>query len=162
MNTLSVCPCGLGDVYERCCQSYHLGELAENAEQLMRSRYSAFVYQEIDYIIATTLPIQQHLLDRVALLAWTQQLTWQKLTIKQVAKLDRLHSKVHFCADFIYNDTGVQECHEEHSVFVQMMNAQNKPCWYFLDPTVPILRNRQAVCPCKSGKKFQSCCGRFL
>ena len=36
------CPCGLGDNYDSCCGRLHKGEPARTAEQLMRSRYSAF------------------------------------------------------------------------------------------------------------------------
>ena len=35
----------------------------ETAEQLMRSRYSAFVLKNIPYIVQTTVPSQQTLLD---------------------------------------------------------------------------------------------------
>ena len=49
----SLCPCG-GGVYSRCCGPLHRGEQrAETAEQLMRSRYAAFVKGELDYLLAT-------------------------------------------------------------------------------------------------------------
>ncbi len=48
------CPCGSGKAYEACCGAYHAGEaLPETAEQLMRSRYSAFVRGDADYLLAT-------------------------------------------------------------------------------------------------------------
>ena len=37
---------------------------ADTAEQLMRSRYCAFVLQHVEYIVATTAPFQQALLDK--------------------------------------------------------------------------------------------------
>ena len=49
----SPCPCG-GVVYRSCCGPLHRGDQrAETAEQLMRSRYSAFARGEIDYLLAT-------------------------------------------------------------------------------------------------------------
>ena len=49
----SPCPCGVG-VYRSCCEPLHRGdERAETAEQLMRSRYSAFARREVDYLLAT-------------------------------------------------------------------------------------------------------------
>ena len=48
----SACPCGGGD-YERCCGVYHAGPAAGNAEQLMRSRYSAYVLGLSEYLHAT-------------------------------------------------------------------------------------------------------------
>ena len=47
------CPCG-GGAYLTCCGSLHRGDQrAETAEQLMRSRYSAFVKGELEYLLAT-------------------------------------------------------------------------------------------------------------
>ena len=39
----------------------------ETAKQLMRSRYSAFVLKNIPYIVQSTVPSQQALLDQKAL-----------------------------------------------------------------------------------------------
>ncbi|WP_288798245.1 YchJ family protein [uncultured Arsenicicoccus sp.] len=48
------CPCGSGDPYERCCRPLHLGRhTATTPEQLMRSRYSAFVVGDADYLLQT-------------------------------------------------------------------------------------------------------------
>jgi len=47
------CPCGGGD-YDRCCGPLHRDERrATTAEQLMRSRYSAFARGEVDYLLQT-------------------------------------------------------------------------------------------------------------
>ena len=47
------CPCG-GGVYRDCCGPLHRGDQrAQTAEQLMRSRYSAFVREELDYLLVT-------------------------------------------------------------------------------------------------------------
>jgi SEC-C motif-containing protein len=53
-NTL--CPCGSGSKYKKCCRKYHQGALPKTAEALMRSRYSAYVFGLADYIMATTHP----------------------------------------------------------------------------------------------------------
>ncbi len=47
------CPCGSLKAYERCCQKYHEGELPGDAEELMRSRYTAYVLKLEDYLLAT-------------------------------------------------------------------------------------------------------------
>jgi len=50
------CPCG-GPAYERCCGRYvDNGEIPETAEQLMRSRYSAYVQHKEPYLKATWHP----------------------------------------------------------------------------------------------------------
>ncbi|NGX55804.1 MAG: hypothetical protein K1060chlam5_00031 [Candidatus Anoxychlamydiales bacterium] len=48
------CPCHSKKLYKNCCKTYHEGTLAKNALQLMRSRYSAYALNLVDYIIKTT------------------------------------------------------------------------------------------------------------
>ena len=51
---ISECPCGSGNIYSNCCGRYLDGEQSpETAEQLMRSRYSAYVLARADYLLAT-------------------------------------------------------------------------------------------------------------
>ena len=50
------CPCGLGEEYDSCCGRYHGGMPAPTAEQLMRSRYSAFALGDADYLLRTWHP----------------------------------------------------------------------------------------------------------
>ncbi|MEJ7635003.1 YchJ family protein [Aeromicrobium sp.] len=48
------CPCLSGLTYEECCGPLHAGSaVAQTAEQLMRSRYSAFAEGNADYLVAT-------------------------------------------------------------------------------------------------------------
>ena len=82
----SPCPCGAG-VYSRCCGPLHRGEKkASSAEQLMRSRYSAFARGEIDYLMAThpepDVPVQQR---RRALELSCRQTRWLGLTVLAVS-----------------------------------------------------------------------------
>ncbi|MCK9337490.1 MAG: SEC-C domain-containing protein [Arcobacteraceae bacterium] len=50
----SKCPCGSGNKYKNCCQVFHKGAIAKNALFLMKSRYSAYVVGDVNYIIKTT------------------------------------------------------------------------------------------------------------
>jgi SEC-C motif-containing protein len=50
------CPCGLGDDYDSCCGRLHRGATASTAEQLMRSRYSAFAVGDAKYLLRTWHP----------------------------------------------------------------------------------------------------------
>ena len=50
------CPCGLPARLSACCGRWHAGPLhlqAPDAAALMRSRYSAYVLQQADYLLAT-------------------------------------------------------------------------------------------------------------
>lgn len=48
-----MCPCGSGFPYDKCCGKYHAGAAAPTAEALMRSRFSAFVLRDEDYVLRT-------------------------------------------------------------------------------------------------------------
>jgi SEC-C motif domain protein len=50
------CPCCSGKPYRDCCRTYHQGKEAESALSLMRSRYSAYALNNVDYIVRTTHP----------------------------------------------------------------------------------------------------------
>lgn len=50
------CPCGSGTRFGGCCGRLHDGFIADTAEALMRSRYSAYVLGREDYLRATWHP----------------------------------------------------------------------------------------------------------
>lgn len=58
--TTRECPCGSGQGYDACCRPFHRGTARPaNAEELMRSRYSAFVVggtDEVRYLLETWHP----------------------------------------------------------------------------------------------------------
>jgi SEC-C motif-containing protein len=70
----SLCPCGSGSAYTGCCGRYHDGEAAQDAETLMRSRYSAFVLRNEAYLRASwhpdTCPADLHLDEASGATAW--------------------------------------------------------------------------------------------
>ena len=151
-----VCPCGSGQLLKACCAVLHAGQVAASAEQLMRSRYSAYVLGNIDYIVQTTLPVQQQLLDIAAITAWSKQNQWQGLTINRVlAKAKSRHAQVEFTAAF--TDAQGAQIHRELSGFVHIGTQ-----WYFLDPTLAQYPALKAACLCGSGQKFKRCCAPFL
>ncbi|MFQ1022175.1 YchJ family protein [Avibacterium paragallinarum] len=154
--SVALCPCQSGQRYQDCCQPLHCGQKeADTAEQLMRSRYVAFVLQQIDYIVKTTVPSQQNLLDIAALQQWAAQTQWQGLEIvAHLPNLDKTHSAVEFKAKFA-TEQG-EQIHHEKSLFVKIGQR-----WYFADPTVDLPAMKQA-CICGSGKKFKHCCGVML
>jgi len=53
----ATCPCGSGRGYADCCGRWlETDQAALTAEQLMRSRYSAYVLAREDYLLATWHP----------------------------------------------------------------------------------------------------------
>ena len=53
-NAVDGCSCGSGRAYAECCGRYlDGGEPPATAEQLMRSRYTAYALAREDYLLAT-------------------------------------------------------------------------------------------------------------
>jgi SEC-C motif-containing protein len=131
-------------------------QFAQDAAQLMRSRYSAFALQQIDYLVSTTAVGQQNFLNRTAIADWSKSNQWLKLdVIQHQPKLDKNHALVEFKAH--YHDGTQSQIHHEISHFV--LHQQR---WYFLDPTLEMTITRKQPCICGSGKKFKQCCAPYL
>jgi len=45
------CPCGSGRIPASCCGQFIAGRLVDTAEQLMRSRYTAYVFGDEKYLL---------------------------------------------------------------------------------------------------------------
>lgn len=96
MNQL-LCPCQSQKKYTQCCQRWHQGELylaAPDAQALMRSRYSAFVLDLLDYLYATWHPSTRP----SALEPNPVGLKWLGLTIKSHQLVDPTTQQVEFVA----------------------------------------------------------------
>ena len=176
----SLCPCGSTLSYADCCAPLHVGQkFAHTAAQLMRARYAAFVLQHIEYIVATTAPFQQALLDKKSIAAWSQQTDWAGLAVvKHTPKIGKRHAQVEFKAYFhlpasaghsagldlaALDSKGLDSkgVHHELSTFVNIP-THGTSRWYFLDPTVVMPVTQKQPCPCGSGEKYKRCCGQFL
>src|ERR1700742_1317013 len=71
------CPCASGDSYRACCGPFHHGELqARSAEELMRSRYSAYAYADAGYLFRTW-----HPRTRPADVTIDKSITWTGLEV---------------------------------------------------------------------------------
>ena len=149
-----LCPCGSALEYSSCCQRYLSGaELAPGPSQLMRSRYSAFVMKDADYLIKTWHPSCQAQQFRAELEKGFAHTEWLGLTL--FASDDGRAANecfVSFIARF--NDNNRPGAIIERSRFLKE-NGQ----WYYIDGTRPLI-GRNDPCPCGTGKKFKKCCGQ--
>ena len=129
------CPCLSGMSYERCCQPLHLGEQwAATAEQLMRSRYSAFAFADVDYLIATHPDVATPLLQRRKELRKNcREARWLGLQIKAVEAggVDDLEGIVTFEATFAAG--GQRNLMTETSLF-QRKDGDPKGHWLYIKP----------------------------
>ncbi len=144
-----LCPCGSNKTYLLCCGPLHTGtQKAQNPEELMRSRYSAFVMGESEYLFKTSLA-RHHAPDELdQLKAAMGQVEWLKLEV-----LDAYGDSVEFKAYF-RDENGVSMMHEK-SKFVFEEEA-----WSYDEGTLFNTKiERNAACPCGSGTKYKKCCG---
>lgn len=74
------CPCGSGRVYDACCGPIVRNErLADTAEELMRSRYTAFALGDVDHVFRSWHPA-----TRPDDLAALPRIEWQGLDVVEV------------------------------------------------------------------------------
>ncbi|MGJ9413554.1 YchJ family protein [Aeromicrobium sp. CF4.19] len=74
---MSDCPCGNSLPFQECCRPLHRQErLATTAEELMRSRYSAYAVRDDDHVFRTW-----HPRTRPEDVSTSQALRWQGLEV---------------------------------------------------------------------------------
>ena len=92
------CPCGLPARYADCCGRFidHWPQQpAPDPERLMRSRYTAFVRGQADYLRATWHP--DH---RPASIDLDAQTRWLGLEVRRARLIDATHGEVEFVARY--------------------------------------------------------------
>lgn len=157
-----LCYCHSKKLFEQCCLPFIEHQThPQTAEQLMRSRYSAYANKSYQYIIDTyssDVRAQQNIND---IAAWGETTTWRNLIIhSQPDKHQEADNIVEFSAYFIENK---QLCVlRERSYFIK----ENQR-WYY--QTGDIIENkafnkikRNDICPCQQGKKFKHCCNHLI
>ncbi|MGO4189810.1 YchJ family protein [Pseudarthrobacter sp. TAF60_1] len=118
------CPCLSGEAYSECCGRFHNGGTdAATAEQLMRSRYSAFVLLNAEYLRKTW-----HSSTRPTDLELDPVMEWRRLDIVSTHRGGPLDTEgiVEFKAHFRHD--GERGVHHETSRFVR----ENRR-WYYVD-----------------------------
>jgi SEC-C motif-containing protein len=159
-DTNQKCLCCSEKLFSQCCHPYLTGEkIPETAEQLMRSRYTAYASVNIDYIIQTMHGPAAEGFDKENAISWAQNSLWCGLNVvdpgKQSADIDT--DEVEFIAKIV-TDKLLYLMHERSS----FQREQGK-WFYFSGETIPHKSTKitgLSLCPCGSKKKFGFCCGR--
>ena len=124
-----MCPCCSQRLYKACCGPYLVeGKRADGVEALMRSRYTAFVYRQLDYILQTMSgkALEVYKLNQDA--SDQDSLLWEGLLVEVVSETGDT-GRVDFTASF--SISGRQGVHRERSYFEKI-----KGCWYYVDGDV--------------------------
>ncbi|MGL4667038.1 MAG: YchJ family protein [Saezia sp.] len=120
-----LCPCGSGKTYDACCKRWHEGDnhlQAPDAESLMCSRYTAYVFKLSAYLLDTW-----HPQTRPETLEDDESSPkWLGLTIHNHQQQDGTHATVEFTARYSIN--GKAHRMHESSTF-EKLNG----CWYYRD-----------------------------
>lgn len=149
----NTCPCGSGKLFKSCCQPFITGEsFPETAEQLMRSRYTAYTLADIPYIEKTQSgeAAQDFHFDEAK--QWASQVKWCGLNVLEAAL-----NQVEYVARYIVGNKLVLL--QERSQFEKIGDH-----WFYVSGTlVPhqaITLKPNQPCLCGSKKKFSQCCGK--
>lgn len=103
----NICPCGIGRKYTSCCGRWHAGELAPDAEALMRSRYTAFVGQLDRYILETW-----HPRTRPPSIEFDASQKWLGLKVVEAKSTGADTAEVEFIARFRIGGASAARLHE--------------------------------------------------
>jgi len=122
------CHCGNDETYKACCEVFHLNKgKTETAEQLMRSRYSAFVLADGDYLMVTHHSSTRPIKEKKAIIKWAKSVQWIRLEVLKTnkGKDSEFEGTVTFNAYFFEN--GKVDVIHEKSAFVKENNQ-----WFYL------------------------------
>jgi len=149
-----LCPCGSRLEYSACCGLYIADTKgAPTPGTLMRSRFTAYVKHNADYLIATWHPDCHANEWRTVIGDSFKNTKWLGLTIvEETESMDTDEGFVEFIAHFI-DGNGEHQTMHERSRFCRLEQH-----WYYIDGIKP-QPGRNTRCPCRSGKKYKKCCG---
>ena len=142
------CICGNDKNYDESCGPIISGEVsATSAQELMRSRYSAYVRGDGRYLVISTTKENQYEDDAELIEEFSSNVDWLKLDI-----LDVTTNIVEFKA-YYKEGSDIQVLHER-SNFIQ-----ENGIWLYVDGELYNSKvERNESCPCGSGKKYKKCC----
>ncbi|WP_417593972.1 YchJ family protein [Oceanospirillum sp.] len=150
------CYCQSGQDFGNCCEKFITGkQLPDTPEQLMRSRYSAYVQADLAYIKQTTQKDIRPEYDFEGLKAWAENSEWLGLKVHGT-ETSGDEGRVRFTARYREKEGIIN--HSEDSKFIREEGQ-----WFFVhgkDFTPVTEKNigRNDPCPCGSGKKYKKCC----
>lgn len=125
----SLCPCKSKRSYKSCCMPFHHGKASpETAEELMRSRYSAYFFRKVDYLVTTTHPDTRAPGLKAELEETIYQVNWAYLTVLGTSKGGKgdKTGKVEFVANYFVQG-------EEHELHERSRFKRFKGKWKYLD-----------------------------
>lgn len=127
------CYCCSGKNFDECCQPFLDGAAKPpTAEELMRSRFSAYATCAVEYLLRSTHPAQRKFLNAEDIENWAKTNSWEKLEIvsKSDGEAKDKFGTVEFKAYFT-DAANKPQIHHEHSNFRKELGK-----WFFVDGKV--------------------------
>jgi SEC-C motif-containing protein len=159
---MTQCPCGSGRSFETCCGPFLSGAPAPTAETLMRSRYTAYVRGDADYLQRTSAGEALLKFDRADIETSFRATEWLGLEVRKAEAGQAADTLGHVTFTARFRQSGQVHALSERSEFRRIDGT-----WRYCSGEVDI-RARQAPaiqvgrndpCPCGSGRKYKKCCG---
>ncbi|MBD0823424.1 YchJ family protein [Aestuariibaculum marinum] len=117
------CYCGNNKPYTECCEVFHKNSgKTETAEQLMRSRYSAFVLADGDYLMLTHHSSTRPIKEKKAIVNWAKSVQWIKLEVQETLKGMATDNEGTVTFDAYFFENGKVDVIHEKSAFVKENN----------------------------------------
>lgn len=117
------CYCGNLKTYKTCCKVFHLNNgKTETAQQLMRSRYSAFVMANGDYLMETHHSKTRKIIDKNDIVTWAKSVQWIKLEVLETTKGLKNDTEGTVTFNAYFYDRGKVDVIYEKSAFVKEDN----------------------------------------
>jgi SEC-C motif-containing protein len=144
------CICGNEKEYADCCGAIISGKkIAQTPEELMRSRYTAYVKGDGLYLVQSSVKENQFSEDIELIEEFSNSVDWLRLDI-----LNSNEDQVEFKAYYREKDS-IKVLHEK-SNFVK-----EDGIWKYKDGELYNSKiERNISCPCGSGKKYKKCCAK--
>ena len=149
------CYCGSQQFYNDCCEPYISGKIRPtSAEQLMRSRFTAFCCDQNEYLLNTLHPSKQNgnqTFDE------NHHITWISLEV--------LHTHAGQAKDLIGTVEFTASFHENNGFYVLQEKSEfikQDGRWFYVEGDVSVRPfslkiGRNDKCWCRSGKKYKTC-----
>lgn len=125
----------------------------------MRSRYSAYVTQAFDYVLATYAQAQRNKLDLHQLRQDAANTRWLKLEVLK-AEPQGQNARVEFYAYYQLSEQDKKLFYRLHELsdFCLEDNKWRYTSGKIFDDSGQYKPQRNEACPCASGKKYKKCC----
>jgi SEC-C motif-containing protein len=123
------CPCGNPKLYQECCEIAHKSiKDVTSAEQLMRSRYTAFTKGYGDYLMKSHHSSTRPTKEKINIVKWANSVNWVGLDILSKTKGSNIdiEGTVEFKAHFL--EEGKPQIIHENSKFVK-----ENGLWMYID-----------------------------